>query len=76
VFPVIENYEPDLILISAGFNGLETDPQKLMNLTTDCYAEMLRYIVLLNIPTCLVLEDSDNYKNISECYSLCIKQLL
>jgi acetoin utilization deacetylase AcuC-like enzyme len=38
--PIAEAYDPDLILVSAGFDGHESDPLAMMQLSTRAYADM------------------------------------
>jgi acetoin utilization deacetylase AcuC-like enzyme len=40
VLPVLSQFEPDLLLISAGFDAHERDPLGGMRLTTPCFAAM------------------------------------
>ena len=71
----IAEYDPDLILVSAGFDGLESDPMTIMNLTPKCYGEMVRTLVKFNVPVCMVLEGGYNVPDLHKCYAICIGEL-
>jgi len=45
VLPVIEEFAPELVLVSAGFDAHERDPLASMRVTTDGYASMVRQLV-------------------------------
>ncbi|XWV24714.1 histone deacetylase [Tupanvirus deep ocean] len=76
VIPAITNYKPDLILVSAGFDGLASDPMALMNLTPECYGEIIKALVEFDIPVCMVLEGGYNIEDLKKCYSMCVDELL
>jgi acetoin utilization deacetylase AcuC-like enzyme len=60
VVPVLRAFEPDLILISAGFDAHRADPLAQCTLTTESFAEMARHVVAvarsLGVPFGAVLE--------------------
>ena len=45
VIPVIEEFAPELVLVSAGFDAHERDPLASMRVTTDGYASIVRQVV-------------------------------
>ena len=76
VKPLILNYSPNLILVSAGFDAHESDPLGFMNLTTDGYRDLTKRIKSLAEEVCegklvLFLEGGYNTfflaKNVLEC---------
>ncbi|AYV85460.1 MAG: histone deacetylase [Satyrvirus sp.] len=75
VLPAIIKYNPDLILLSAGFDGLKSDPMSIMNLTPNCYTEIIKSLTKLNIKIGIVLEGGYNVENLSICINRCIEQL-
>ena len=75
VLPAIRNYQPDLILVSAGFDGLYTDPMKIMNLSGECYGVLTIELTQFNVPVCMILEGGYDVQNLSRCYSICIDKL-
>jgi acetoin utilization deacetylase AcuC-like enzyme len=42
--PVLEDFKPDLLLVSAGYDGHRDDPLAGLNLSTRCYYEIARRI--------------------------------
>ncbi|XWV25956.1 histone deacetylase [Tupanvirus soda lake] len=76
VVPVISEYKPELILVSAGFDGLASDPMAIMNLTPECYGEIIKTLVGFNVPVCMVLEGGYNVDDLKKCYTMCVDELL
>jgi acetoin utilization deacetylase AcuC-like enzyme len=61
VYPLLEAYQPQLILVSAGFDAHEKDPLGGMNLTEDGYEAMVKVLMRSALQLCadrllLVLE--------------------
>jgi len=75
VVPTIAKYCPDLILISAGFDGLATDPMAIMKLTPTCYGEIIETLVNFEVPIGMVLEGGYDTKELPKCYDICLKKL-
>jgi acetoin utilization deacetylase AcuC-like enzyme len=50
--PIISQYEPQFILVSAGLDGHYTDPVANLALSTMCYEKVYRKIVELSSETC------------------------
>lgn len=75
VLPAITAYDPELILVSAGFDGLATDPMKIMNLIPECYGVMMQSLVSLNKPIGMVLEGGYDLENLQKCIDICTNQL-
>ena len=75
VLPIIKSYGPDLILVSAGFDGLVTDPMSIMKLTPKCYSEMTKSLTATNVPVMMVLEGGYDLAHIDECIRLCAIEL-
>ncbi len=74
VILLITEYKPDLILVSAGFDGLENDPIKLLSLTPEIYGKMTLDLASMKIPIGMVLEGG--YTNsVSKCIELCVNNL-
>lgn len=76
VLTQIIKFNPDLILVSAGFNGLATDPLQIMNLTPECYGEIIKSLAQLTKPVCLVLEGGYDIVNLPLCYNICLNMLM
>jgi acetoin utilization deacetylase AcuC-like enzyme len=69
--PAAAEFGPDLILISAGFDGHRADPLADCRLETASYAEMARHLrdlaVSLEVPIGAVLEGGYNPPVLAEC---------
>jgi len=52
LIPVIQNFKPDLIIISAGFDAHEDDPLGQMKISSDGYREMTSMILKLAEDVC------------------------
>jgi acetoin utilization deacetylase AcuC-like enzyme len=52
VTPVIRQYEPQFILVSAGFDGHYSDPVGKLSLSALCYQEVYETIMNLAAETC------------------------
>ena len=52
LIPVIQNFKPDLIIISAGFDAHEDDPLGQMKISSDCYRKMTSMILKLAEEVC------------------------
>ena len=52
LIPVIQNFKPDLIIISAGFDAHEDDPLGQMKISSDCYRKMTSLILKLAEEVC------------------------
>lgn len=75
VLTEIIQYNPDIILISAGFDGLISDPMKIMNLTYDCYGSIVNILKNVGVPIGMILEGGYDLEELSNCYDVCIKTL-
>jgi len=80
ILPAIQNFEPDLIMISAGFDAHKDDPMAYLNLTTPFFGEMTREISAMANRFCggrivSVLEGGYNLKVMSECVVLHLETL-
>ena len=52
LIPVIQKFNPDLIIISAGFDAHENDPLAQINLSTDCYGKMTQKLMEIANDVC------------------------
>jgi acetoin utilization deacetylase AcuC-like enzyme len=74
IFPLITNYGPELILVSAGYDAHRDDPLASINLTEDAYYKIMSIIMCMSIAgmqnnpgeerakTGIILEGGYNYK--------------
>lgn len=63
----IIEYSPDIILVSAGFDGHKNDPMKLMKLDERVYYEMSQQLKLRNCPVMFILEGGYCPKTLGKC---------
>ena len=49
IFPLITNYDPELILVSAGYDAHRDDPLASINLTEDSYYKIMSIIMNMSI---------------------------
>lgn len=72
LLPAFREYDPDFILLSAGFDAHRDDPLAQVNLTQTAFDEMLTGMKQLALDCCQgrlvsVLEGGYNYERLSEC---------
>jgi acetoin utilization deacetylase AcuC-like enzyme len=60
VAPAVERFEPDLLLVSAGFDAHELDPLSQMRVTEDGFRELSKRCAALAPPLAAVLEGGSN----------------
>jgi len=58
---------PEVLILSAGYDGHRDDPMKLMKLTTDAYRLMGELLRELNVPVLWLLEGGYNCDVLGEC---------
>jgi acetoin utilization deacetylase AcuC-like enzyme len=80
VVPALEAYQPELLLISAGFDAHRNDPLAQMNLTTGCFAAFARMMQAIAVRSCngrvaLVLEGGYNLQALGESVVAVIQEL-
>lgn len=74
-FPIIEEFQPELILISAGFDSAEGDPLGGFKLSPAGYAYMTQRLMELAPKTVAVLEGGYNIEVIAECAEAVVRVL-
>jgi acetoin utilization deacetylase AcuC-like enzyme len=80
VTPIIREYKPQFILVSAGLDGHYTDPVADLSLSTQCYQKIYETIVDLAFETCggklvLVLEGGYSLNFVGEIAALAIAKM-
>lgn len=75
ILPAIQNFEPDLIMISAGFDAHKDDSLAYLNLTTPFFGEMTEMMTTMANHLCdgrivSVLEGGYNLKTLIDCVKL------
>ncbi|KAK6016702.1 hypothetical protein OSTOST_17812, partial [Ostertagia ostertagi] len=56
VHPIINDFKPDIILVSCGFDAALGDPEGEMRLTPAGYATLTRQLMSWGIPLAMILE--------------------
>lgn len=81
IVPALDKYKPELIMISAGFDAHENDPLAGIELSSEMYGEMTRYLVNLANKHChgriiSVLEGGYNMDVLKSCVKNHLKELI
>lgn len=75
--PIAREFNPDFVIVSAGFDAAAGDPIGECELTTYGYSMMLQELMsLAGGRLALVLEGGYNLEVISKCYEACVRMLL
>ena len=80
ILPKIERFAPQMILVSAGFDGHRDDPLAQTNLSTEFYRWMTQRVMELADKHCdgrlvSILEGGYNIERLAECVSMHIGEL-
>ena len=80
LIPVIQKFNPDLIIISAGFDAHENDPLAQINLSTDCYGKMTEKLMEIANDVCngrilSMLEGGYDYSALADSVQLHVETL-
>eukprot|EP00884_Botryococcus_braunii_P020661 jgi/Botrbrau1/7279/Bobra.0318s0016.1 len=75
VLPITEKFNPELVIISAGFDAAEGDPLGECKVSPGCFANMTQMMVKLG-PTALFLEGGYNLKATAECTEACLRVMM
>lgn len=79
VIPAIKDFDPQVILISAGFDGHINDPLAKMNVSASAYGLMTQTVWEVakgaNVGLALILEGGYSIHNLGDCISCCLDQL-
>ena len=81
LIPVIQKFNPDLIIISAGFDAHENDPLAQINLSTECYGKMTQKLMEVANDVCdgrilSMLEGGYDYSALADSVQLHVETLL
>lgn len=76
VLPSLKKFNPEFILVAAGFDAADGDPLGGLKVTPDGYDWMTTALCSLGVPMVLTLEGGYNLKNLQECGSACARALL
>ncbi|XP_062975530.1 histone deacetylase 6 isoform X2 [Elgaria multicarinata webbii] len=77
VMPVCYEFNPELVLVSAGFDAARGDPLGGCLVSPECYAHMTHMLLgLAGGKVAVVLEGGYNLESISESMTMCTRSLL
>ncbi|XP_047595848.1 polyamine deacetylase HDAC10 isoform X12 [Lutra lutra] len=77
LLPVAFEFDPELVLISAGFDSAIGDPEGQMQATPECFAHLTQLLqVLAGGRVCAVLEGGYHLESLSQCVCMVVKALL
>lgn len=76
VLPKIADFNPDIIVVSAGFDAGQHDPLGGFKLTPECFYNMTNMLLYFKKPVLMVLEGGYNLTTISNSMAECTRALL
>ncbi|KAJ8393479.1 hypothetical protein AAFF_G00059520 [Aldrovandia affinis] len=77
VMPIARQFDPELVLVSAGFDAARGDPLGGYQVTPECYAQLTHLLMsLAGGRVLLILEGGYNLTSISESMCMCTSVLL
>ncbi|XP_069483949.1 polyamine deacetylase HDAC10 [Ambystoma mexicanum] len=77
LLPIAFEFNPELILISSGYDSAIGDPEGKMCATPECYAHLTHFLMqLANGKCCVVLEGGYHMRSLSESVCMTVKTLL
>ena len=76
VLPALRRFEPDLILVSAGFDAHARDPLAGMNLVEQDYARMIHALLAVQPRLCAVLEGGYHLESLGQSVVAVLRVLL
>jgi acetoin utilization deacetylase AcuC-like enzyme len=75
--PFVKSFDPDIILVSAGYDLHESDPLAQLNVTTEGIRQIVRYILeSANVPFVFFLEGGYNVDALGENVKVTLEELL
>lgn len=77
LLPLAFEFDPELVLVSAGFDSAIGDPEGQMQATPECFAHLTQLLqVLAGGRVCAVLEGGYNLESLSESVCMTVRALL
>ncbi|XP_038667389.1 polyamine deacetylase HDAC10 isoform X1 [Scyliorhinus canicula] len=77
LLPMAYEFNPELVLVSAGFDAAIGDPEGEMRATPECFAHLTQLLMpLANGKLCVVLEGGYNLRSLSESVCMTARVLL
>ena len=75
--PFVKSFDPDIILVSAGYDLHESDPLAQLNVTTNGIREMVRFILdCTNVPSVFFLEGGYDVNALGENVRVTLEEML
>ncbi|NXK83008.1 HDA10 deacetylase, partial [Amazona guildingii] len=77
LLPVAFEFDPELVIVSSGYDSGIGDPEGQMNATPEVFAHLTRFLMqLANGKLCIILEGGYHLKSLSESICMTVKTLL
>ncbi|XP_006876475.1 PREDICTED: histone deacetylase 10 [Chrysochloris asiatica] len=77
LLPLAFEFDPELVLVSAGFDSAIGDPEGLMRATPECFAHLMHLLlVLAGGRVCAVLEGGYHLESLAESVCMTVQALL
>jgi len=76
IIPALTQFDPELIVVSSGFDAVVCDSLGVMIVTPECYGEMTAKLMKVCPKIVVVLEGGYNLKKIAECSTHVTRALL
>jgi acetoin utilization deacetylase AcuC-like enzyme len=76
VMPFLAQGKPDIVIISAGYDGHEKDPMNLLQLREQTYAHMSSQLQMLDCPVLFLLEGGYNPVVLASCVEATLRPWL
>ncbi|MEM6551558.1 MAG: histone deacetylase [Planctomycetota bacterium] len=74
--PALQRFDPQLLILSAGFDAHTDDPLGHLNLSTGCFTQITQHLLALNLPTLSVLEGGYHLDALADCVQAHLTELL
>lgn len=79
VMPIAKSFQPQIVLVSAGFDATEQHPKELggYHVTPTCFGYMTKKLMTLAEGKCvLVLEGGYDLQSLCDCAEVCVRALM
>ncbi|NWS67217.1 HDA10 deacetylase, partial [Crotophaga sulcirostris] len=77
LLPIAFEFDPELVLVSSGYDSGIGDPEGQMNATPEVFAHLTHFLMqLANGKLCVILEGGYHLKSLSESVCMTVKTLL
>ena len=76
VLPFLKTFNPDLLIISAGYDATAADPLAAVNLMPEHYEWLTQSLLILNCPILLGLEGGYDVQTLAQCVDHTLRPLI